>query len=63
MGGLFAAGLACYLVYGPSSGNASNTGFSLNQACTFLSTPKKYFTNNPISGLQFHDPVVGKSVE
>ncbi|KAF8751127.1 P-loop containing nucleoside triphosphate hydrolase protein [Rhizoctonia solani] len=32
LGGVFAAGLAAYLVYGGSSPDASNTGFSLNRA-------------------------------
>lgn len=31
LGGLFAAGLAAFLIYGPSK-NASDTGFSLNMA-------------------------------
>ncbi|EUC62287.1 P-loop nucleoside triphosphate hydrolase, partial [Rhizoctonia solani AG-3 Rhs1AP] len=35
LGGLFAAGLASYLVYYHTSADASNTGFSLNMAVTF----------------------------
>ena len=35
LGGLFAAGLASYLVYYHTSADASDTGFSLNMAVTF----------------------------
>ncbi|EJD04272.1 uncharacterized protein FOMMEDRAFT_106872 [Fomitiporia mediterranea MF3/22] len=37
LGGLFASGLAAYLVYGKQLGSASNTGFSLNMAVAFSS--------------------------
>ncbi|QRW21004.1 ABC transporter transmembrane region [Rhizoctonia solani] len=37
LGGVFAAGLAAYLVYGGSSPDASNTGFSLNRAVVLSS--------------------------
>lgn len=39
LGALLAAGLAAYIVYGPTSSlNASNTGFSLNMVIGFSST-------------------------
>ncbi|EJD51854.1 hypothetical protein AURDEDRAFT_82731 [Auricularia subglabra TFB-10046 SS5] len=38
LGGLFAAGLAAYLVYGPKTTDASRTGFSLVMAVAFSST-------------------------
>lgn len=58
LGGLFAAGLATYLVYFKSPG-ASNTGFSLNMAgmsewMGFGRTAE--LTHN--SGVQYHDPLV-----
>ncbi|KII86823.1 hypothetical protein PLICRDRAFT_700101 [Plicaturopsis crispa FD-325 SS-3] len=37
LGGLFAASLAAYLVYGPKAVSASNTGFSLTMAIGFSS--------------------------
>ncbi|KAH7929355.1 P-loop containing nucleoside triphosphate hydrolase protein [Leucogyrophana mollusca] len=37
MGALFSAGLAAYLVYGPSGSQPSNIGFSLNMAVGFSS--------------------------
>ncbi|KAH7912982.1 hypothetical protein BJ138DRAFT_1225912, partial [Hygrophoropsis aurantiaca] len=37
IGALFSAGLAAYLVYGPSSSQPSNVGFSLNMAVGFSS--------------------------
>lgn len=38
LNGMFSAGLAAYLVYGPKSINASNVGFSLATAAWFCET-------------------------
>jgi len=48
MGGLFAASLAGYMVYGRGLATPANTGFALNQASKFIESSTDIASTNVI---------------